>query len=135
MGCYMTLGADNIEQAHAFYDRDLAEIDWASHMTFPGWRAYSEQGSGEGFVLWVCKPFDGENATTGNGTMLGFNVGSHAQVDAFDAVAMQNGAHDEGAPGLRPQYGQTGMLPIFGTLKETSSRWSATAELQREFCS
>ena len=106
MGSYVTLSANDVEEAHAFYDAVLAEIDWASHMSFPGWRAYSERGSGEGLVLWVCRPFDGETATVGNGSMVGFTVPTPALVDAFYAVAMENGAADEGAPGHRPQYGE-----------------------------
>ncbi len=105
MGSYATLGAVDVDQAHAFYDAVLAAIGWRSHADFPGWRGYSEGGSGEGFVLWICKPFDGQPATPGNGTMTGFLVSSHEQVDAFYRTAMDHGGTDDGAPGLRPHYG------------------------------
>lgn len=105
MGAYATVGARDAEISNAFYDAVLAEIGWSSHAAFPGWRAYSEGGRGEGFVLWVCKPFDGQMATAGNGAMTGFLVRSHAEVDAFYSRAIAMGGSDDGAPGHRPQYG------------------------------
>ncbi len=48
---------------------------------------------------------DGAPATPGNGTMVSFLASSRAAVDAFHAAALAHGGTDEGAPGLRPQYG------------------------------
>ncbi len=101
MGAYATVGAIDPAASHAFYDAVLATIGWRSHAAFPGWRGYSEGGTGDGFVLWVCTPFDGRPATAGNGSMTGFMVASHAEVDAFHATALRLGGMDEGAPGLR----------------------------------
>ncbi|MEI2296540.1 VOC family protein [Ensifer sp. MJa1] len=105
MSAYVTVGALDCTLSNAFYDAVLATIGWSKHVEFPDWRAYSEGGAGKGFVLWVCKPFDGEPASAGNGSMVGFMVGSHAEVDAFHGAAMANGGTDEGAPGPRPHYG------------------------------
>lgn len=101
---YITLGANDHEASCAFYDAVLATIDWRSHMNFPGWKAYSSEGQGEGLIVWVAKPFNAEPATAGNGSMVGFAARSHEQVDAFYAAAIANGGKDEGAPGPRP-YG------------------------------
>jgi catechol 2,3-dioxygenase-like lactoylglutathione lyase family enzyme len=100
----MTVGAIDAARSNAFYDAVLETIGWSKHSEFPGWRAYSEGGAGDGFVLWVCQPFNGEPATAGNGTMVGFKVKSRAEVDAFYHAALANGGTDEGAPGLRRQY-------------------------------
>ncbi|WP_341988384.1 VOC family protein [Azorhizobium sp. AG788] len=105
MSVYATVGAIDSEASCAFYDAALATIGWKSHASFPDWRAYSEKGDGQGFVLWVAKPFNGEPATAGNGSMIGFFAPSHQAVDAFYAAAMAHGGADDGAPGLRPQYG------------------------------
>jgi catechol 2,3-dioxygenase-like lactoylglutathione lyase family enzyme len=105
MSVYATVGAIDSEKSNAFYDAVLGLIGWKSHVTFPGWRAYSEGGTGQGFVFWVAQPFNGEPATAGNGAMIGFFVRSHTEVDAFHAAALMNGGSDEGAPGPRPQYG------------------------------
>ncbi|MEH3118700.1 MAG: VOC family protein [Methylorubrum populi] len=102
---YLTLGARDAATAHAFYDAVLATVGWGLHADFPGWRAYSPAGRGEGVIVWVCTPFDGREASAGNGTMMGFPAPSRASVDAFHTAAMAHGGTDEGAPGLRPQYG------------------------------
>jgi catechol 2,3-dioxygenase-like lactoylglutathione lyase family enzyme len=107
MNNYVTLGANDAEVSNAFYDAVLATIGWKSHMGFPGWRAYSKDGAGAGLTVWVCKPFNGEPASAGNGSMLAFAAANHAEVDAFHAAAMAHGGSDEGPPGLRPDYGPT----------------------------
>lgn len=105
MSVYATVGAIDAAASQAFYDAALATIGWTSHASFSDWRAYSENGAGRGFVLWVAKPFNGAPATAGNGSMIGFFAPSHRDVDAFYAAAMAHGGSDDGAPGLRPQYG------------------------------
>lgn len=105
MNHYVTLGANDAAVVHTFYDTVLATIHWSSHAAFPGWRAYSAGGTGNGLTVWICTPFDGAAATPGNGTMLGFAADSGDQVDAFYRAALAHGGSDEGAPGLRPDYG------------------------------
>lgn len=105
MNMYVTLGASDATISNAFYDATLAVIGWKSHVAFPGWRAYSDDGRGEGLIVWVAKPFNKEAATSGNGTMVGFVAKSHAEVDAFHAAALAHGGSDDGAPGHRPHYG------------------------------
>jgi catechol 2,3-dioxygenase-like lactoylglutathione lyase family enzyme len=106
MGHYVTLGARDHDAACAFYDVVLATVGWAAHQDFPGWRGYSEGGANDaGATLWVCRPFDGAAASSGNGTMMAFTVDDPAKVDAFHAAAMANGGSDEGAPGPRGDGG------------------------------
>lgn len=105
MSVYATVGAIDCGKSNAFYDSVLATIGWKTHAAFPGWRAYSEDGAGSGFVLWVATPFNGQAATVGNGSMIGFFAKSQRAVDDFYAAAMDHGGTDEGAPGPRPQYG------------------------------
>lgn len=105
MFAYATLGARDADASRAFYDAALGAIGWGCHADFPGWRAYSEGGRGEGFTLWIGKPYDGAEATRGNGTMIGLPAPSRAAVDAFHAAALAHGGSDEGAPGPRESYG------------------------------
>lgn len=105
MGAYATVGAIDADKSNTFYDASLAAIGWSMHVEFPGWRAYSEGGTGDGFIIWVCAPFNGETATPGNGSMIGFMTKSPSEVDAFYKAAIDNGGTDEGAPNPRPQYG------------------------------
>jgi catechol 2,3-dioxygenase-like lactoylglutathione lyase family enzyme len=102
---YVTIGALDVAAAHRFYDAVLATIGWSSHATYGAWRAYSFGGSGDGFVVWVCRPFDGAPASAGNGMMVGLPARSRADVDAFHAAVLAQGGTDEGAPGNRPDYG------------------------------
>jgi catechol 2,3-dioxygenase-like lactoylglutathione lyase family enzyme len=105
MGTYITVGASDPAKSNIFYDAVLTTIGWSKYTEFPGWRAYSEDGTGNGFTLWVCTPYNGEQASAGNGSMVGFMVKSRAEVDAFYEAAMTHGGSDEGAPGPRPNYG------------------------------
>ncbi len=105
MNHYITLGANDAGASNAFYDAVLAPIGWSSHVAFPGWRGYSENGAGEGLTVWICKPFDGDVASAGNGTMLAFAAETREQVDAFHHAALAHGGSEEGEPGTRPAYG------------------------------
>ncbi|WP_244606624.1 VOC family protein [Arsenicitalea aurantiaca] len=49
-------------------------------------------------------PADGEQATTGNGTHIAFEVEKRAAVDACYQAALANGGMGDGAPGVRPEY-------------------------------
>ena len=55
--------------------------------------------------LAVCKPYDGNSATAGNGNMASIVVDSRAKVDALYAKAMELGGKCEGPPGLRGDDG------------------------------
>jgi len=103
---YMTLGADDLPAAVAFYDAALAPLGLSQLYAFEGWTGYGREGDPSGQTLWVCKPFDGQPAREGNGVMLGFYAPTPEVVDAFYAAAMAHGGADEGPPGLRPQYGE-----------------------------
>lgn len=51
--------------------------------------------------LCVIKPNDGNAATVGNGVMVAMVVDSKDKVDSLYNKALELGATDEGAPGLR----------------------------------
>ncbi len=101
---YMTLGARDFDAAVAFYDRLLPAIGWSRFASHEGFAGYGPGGDGSGQTLWVCRPFDGAEASRGNGTMVAFGAGTRAEVDAFHAAAMAAGGANEGDPGPRPQY-------------------------------
>jgi catechol 2,3-dioxygenase-like lactoylglutathione lyase family enzyme len=102
---YTTLGSNDFARSIAFYDPVLATLDisrapdWEEG--FIGWGV----PYGEGFSLWLSKPFDGGNQHPGNGNMIAFRAASTEQVEAFFVAALANGGTDEGAPGPRPHYG------------------------------
>lgn len=100
---YLTLGTNDLARAAAFYDALLAELGAKRFMETERSIAWSVTPGTPG--LSVCKPFDGQPATGGNGTMVALAASSQEQVNALHARALSLGAKDEGAPGLRgPTY-------------------------------
>ncbi len=111
MFTYVSLGTSDLQRAAKFYDATLAplglrrcvtgdESDWDGWI---GWGTYEDNGRKE-VALWLCKPFNGQPASAGNGTMIALAARTWSQVDAFHRAAMQCGGTSEGLPGLRPQY-------------------------------
>jgi len=108
----VSLGTNDLKRAARFYDSTMAalghsrcdvgdELNWSGWL---GWGRYEGGGALE-LALWVCRPFDGGSATTGNGTMVALAASSWKRVDDFYAAAIAHGGTSEGAPGIRPQYG------------------------------
>ena len=96
---YTTVGTNNLDQAVAFYDALFAELGAGRFMqedTFVAWAVAPDKPA-----FSVCRPYDGNAATVGNGTMIAFTVDSTDKVDSIHARAMALGGTDEGAPGKR----------------------------------
>ena len=102
---YVSLGTNDLPRALVFWDAVMAALGHARADHDPAEGHASWGGVDPATHLWVTRPFDGRPATPGNGTMISFRAASRAQVDAFHAAALAHGGRDEGAPGLRPQYG------------------------------
>ena len=51
--------------------------------------------------FYITKPYDKNNASVGNGTMVALSAVSKDAVNKFHKTAIENGAVDEGAPGIR----------------------------------
>lgn len=96
---YVTLGTNNFEQAAAFYDALLGEIGAKRFMEMETFIVWSATPGGPS--ISITKPFDGNPATVGNGTMVAIVVDSQDKVDTLHAKALSLGGSDEGAPGFR----------------------------------
>lgn len=107
MPAYTTVGSNRLDDAKSFYDALMPVVGFAPMMEHgSGGRIYA----GDGGMFAVVGPFDGGAATVGNGTMIGFTLGSREQVDTFHAKALELGGRDEGAPGPRgPEEAQVYM--------------------------
>lgn len=100
---YVTLGTNDLERAAKFYDAVAKEMGVGRMMEFEQFIAWGEMGGAPGIA--ATKPFDGEKATVGNGTMAALQVDSTDKVQAVYEAALANGGSDEGAPGPRGDDG------------------------------
>jgi catechol 2,3-dioxygenase-like lactoylglutathione lyase family enzyme len=96
---YVTLGTNDLPRAAAFYDALLAEIGAKRLMDFG--RGYAWGVAMDKPALGIMKPYDGQAATRGNGTMVALVVKTPAQVDALYNKALALGGTDEGPAGPR----------------------------------
>ena len=104
---YATVGTNDIDRARAFYDQLLGEIGARRVMEFPenGFTMYGTGSRAPG--LAVTKPYDGQEARPGNGTMAALAMDARDKVDRLHAKAMELGGADEGAPGVRGPDGHS----------------------------
>lgn len=100
---YVTLGTNNFDRALSFYDQLLKLVDekrlWSTD-SMAAWGISRDQPA-----LCISKPFDGAEATIGNGMMVAIKVSSREQVDAVYAKAIELGGADEGSAGIRGTNG------------------------------
>ncbi len=99
MIAYVTLGTKDIKRAAEFYDALFAEIGATRMMDterFVGWST----GPGKPAVC-VVLPYDGNDASVGNGAMVAVGAGSKENVEKLHKKALELGGTDEGAPGPR----------------------------------
>nr|RAW00810.1 VOC family protein [Aerococcus urinae] len=96
---YVTLGSNDRQRAGAFYDELLGLLN-AKRAMVDGDRLIL-WANGQGPMLGVIKPADGNAATVGNGNMVALAVGSRENVEKIHAKALALGGKDEGPVGLR----------------------------------
>ncbi|MCB2136808.1 MAG: VOC family protein [Rhodobacteraceae bacterium] len=103
---YITLGTRNLDRARPFYDAVMAALGLHRLVTTAEEIGYGQNdGDPARSTLWIVTPYDGREATAGNGTMVALAAPTRAAVDAFHAAGMAHSGSDEGKPGLRP-YGE-----------------------------
>jgi catechol 2,3-dioxygenase-like lactoylglutathione lyase family enzyme len=113
MFAYICLGSNDLERSRRFYDATLgvlgyrqcdtsaeSETSWNGWL---GWGLYENAGAVQD-ALWICRPFDGQPASVGNGVMVALRANSWGEVRAFHAAALMHGGTSEGAPGVRLLY-------------------------------
>ena len=104
---YIMIGANDLPSSGRFYAAILTPLGYQR----------TDAGNGVVFALpdvpdrlgspttvYVVKPYDGGQATVGNGSMTAFRAATHALVRTLHAAGIQAGGTDEGAPGFRAQY-------------------------------
>jgi len=92
------LGVNDIEASKKFYDALLGTLAIGPGVDNKGRYFYLSPAG----VLAITKPINGEPATHGNGSTIGFAVESPEQGDAFHAAGLAHGGTTcEDPPGIR----------------------------------
>lgn len=100
---YITLGTNDLPRAAAFFDALFGTIGAKRQLEserFVSWGVAPDKPS-----IGVIKPYDGQPATVGNGSMTSLYLPTPEAVAAFHKKALELGGKDEGAPGPRGNDG------------------------------
>lgn len=97
---HVTVGVGDLDRSRAFYTRALLPLGFAEIGPSSGGLPEVEFGLEEApdFAISTAYP-------TGAPVHIAFAADRREQVDAFHAAALAAGGRDNGAPGLRPEYG------------------------------
>ena len=74
MIAYVMVGTNNLESAVKFYDQLMPKMNMIRVELSNDFAAYSLLNKPENIEFYITKPFDGNQAKFGNGTMIAFSV-------------------------------------------------------------
>jgi catechol 2,3-dioxygenase-like lactoylglutathione lyase family enzyme len=98
---HVSVGVSDLARSRDFYRRVLTPLGFAE---IGPWREGAEEVA---FGLDEADDFAISTAyRTGAPVHVAFAADRREQVDAFYAAALEAGGHDNGPPGLRPEYSQ-----------------------------
>ncbi len=100
---YTLVGTNNLEKSKSFYDALFGVIGAERLMEMDKMCAWGIDWAKP--MFGVTRPYDGNAASVGNGTMIAIPLDERAKVDALHAKAIELGGADEGAPGVRGPEG------------------------------
>ncbi len=103
MFSHVMLGANDLEASKQFYDATLGALGHGEPVQDPKGRYFYRTQSG---VFGITDPINGEPASHGNGSTLGFAASSPEAVDAWHAAGLASGGTEcEDPPGIREGAG------------------------------
>ncbi|KXI21255.1 VOC family protein [Photobacterium sanguinicancri] len=88
MFSHVMVGTNDMEKSKAFYDATFAELGYAPGMMDEKGRCFYVTKTG---VFSITKPINGESATHGNGSTIGFSVENADMANAWHAAGIANG--------------------------------------------
>jgi catechol 2,3-dioxygenase-like lactoylglutathione lyase family enzyme len=100
---HISLGVRDIARTKRFYDAALAPLGYTCLSAGEGSLGYGR----EAVALWIGKSDRPVASDEKSGLHVCFAAPSRAAVDAFHEAALAVGGRDNGAPGLRRDYGPT----------------------------
>ncbi len=99
---YVMVGTNNLSASVSFYDKVLEPLGLIRVYIQKDMAAYASKARQEAIEFYVCKPYNKEAATSGNGTMIAFKVETREVVKRFHVLGLLQGGKNEGEPGARP---------------------------------
>lgn len=100
---HISIGVRDLVRSGAFYDAALKPLGYTRLYDGPHGIAFGSKRP----QFWIDRTDSPVPPDPKSGLHLCFNAESRAAVDAFHAIAIENGGEDNGPPGLRPQYTPT----------------------------
>lgn len=99
MFSHIMIGANDVAAAKKFYDAALGALGVKPGVMDPNGRCFYRTPTG---VFAISPPINGEPATHGNGSTLGFAAKDAAEADNWHAAGLANGGVAcEDPPGVR----------------------------------
>ena len=117
---FVMVGTNDLEKSSKFYDSILVHLGMKRVTITERYIGYGHSSEDEGVKFYITKPHNKENATAGNGTMVALAAKTKDAVDKFHKTAIENGAVDEGAPGVRSDGNCYGYIRDFDGNKITA---------------
>lgn len=103
MFSHVMLGADDIDASKRFYDATITALGGRAGTIDPKGRVFYMHNGG---IFLLSKPIDGQSASCGNGSTIGFAASSEEQANAWhEAGLAAGGTAIEDPPGIREGAG------------------------------
>ncbi|MGA1797623.1 VOC family protein [Sphingomonas sp. 4RDLI-65] len=116
MFSHIMLGADDIAASKVFYDASLGALGVPEGVVDEWGRVVYAHAGGR---FLITRPIDGQPASHGNGSTMGFVAASPEAADAWHAAGLANGATAcEDSPGIR--QGTAGRTLYLAYLRDPS---------------
>ena len=96
---FVMVGTNDLSKSSNFYDSVLVHLGLNKVTITERYIGYGR--SNDDVKFYITKPHNKETATFGNGTMVALSADTKEAVDKFYKTALENGATDEGKPGVR----------------------------------
>jgi catechol 2,3-dioxygenase-like lactoylglutathione lyase family enzyme len=98
---HISIGVRDIARSKRFYDAALKPLGYMCLSAGQGSLGYGK----EAVTLWISSTARPVTADPESGLHFCFAAPTAASIDAFHAAALSNGGRDNGAPGMRVDYG------------------------------
>ena len=103
MFSHVMLGADDIDASKKFYDACFKALGGSEGRIDPKGRVIYMHNGG---IFLITKPIDGQPASCGNGSTIGFAAENEAMADTWHKAGSANGGTEiEDSPGIREGAG------------------------------